>query len=323
MTKLASFAILIVALNVSSALAHTRNCSTAEKAAANARLLEIASDSVLSNRLINWHLRFGTPVPSAAGEGERVLVQDGYVMGHDDDLRTALWVGYRLTDKDRIDASRKERVNCFRQDPRLTREQGATTTDYKEPIFDQGHMTNDADLKDDLTEQLNTYVMSNMSPQHCRFNRGIWLSLEDITRRWAEKYDTIYVVSGAIFDRNNDDARDPDDEAQRMESNNGNTRVGVPSHYYKVIVRRDDDGYKSISFLIPHTNDARGKSWQLVKPHAIAAITSLASIEDKADLSLHPELDRGDLAQSSVGEDWDLESAASNLEPSDNNTCVQ
>ena len=29
-------------------------------------------------------------------------------------------------------------------------------SDYDEPIFDRGHLANDADIKDDLTEQINT-----------------------------------------------------------------------------------------------------------------------------------------------------------------------
>ena len=58
---------------------------------------------------------------------------------------------------------------CFRQDPRLTSTETAILADYDEPIYDRGHLANDADLKDDLTEQINTYVLSNMSPQHCRF----------------------------------------------------------------------------------------------------------------------------------------------------------
>ena len=65
--------------------------------------------------------------------------------------------------------------------------------------------------------------MSNMSPQHCRFNRGIWLSLEHLTRIWAnnDQYGAILVTSGAVFDRDDVTGRDTDDVALRMLSNNG------------------------------------------------------------------------------------------------------
>lgn len=63
------------------------------------------------------------------------------------------------------------------------------------------------------TKQINTYVMSNMSPQYCRFNRGIWLSLEHLGRIWAKQYGKIHVTSGAIFNFNPRDARDKDESA--------------------------------------------------------------------------------------------------------------
>ena len=165
--------------------------------------------------------------------------QDGYLLSHDSDLRTALWVAYRLDGTEVEAGAGKERVNCFRKDPRMTRAKTATTTDYKEPRFDQGHMANDREFKDVLQEQLNTFIMSNMSPQEDCFNRGIWLSLEYQVRRWARTYGKVYVTSGAIFDRNGDGIRDADDEAQRMKSNNDKSRVAVPTRYYKVVWHRD------------------------------------------------------------------------------------
>ena len=121
-------------------------------------------------------------------DNEDVLVQGGYILRHDKDLRTGLWVSYKLTDKDianayDADGKKKDRVNCFRPDPRMKESETAIKSDYDEPIFDQGHLANDADIKDDLTEQINTYILSNMSPQYCRFNRGIWLSLEETGAR--------------------------------------------------------------------------------------------------------------------------------------------
>ena len=162
---------------------------------------------------------------------------------HDSDLRTALWVAYRLSGAEIEAGGGKDRVNCFRKDPRMTRAETATTTDYNEPRFDQGHMANDRDLKDVLQEQVNTYIMSNMSPQEDCFNRGIWLSLEHQVRRWARAYGEVYVTSGAIFDRNGDGIRDADDEAQRMISRNGQSRVAVPTHYYKVVWRHEGGPY--------------------------------------------------------------------------------
>ena len=64
--------------------------------------------------------------------------------------------------------------------------------DYREPRYDRGYIVNNADLKDDLIEQLNSYVLSNVSPQECHFNRGIWLSLKVPIQQWARDYRRLY-----------------------------------------------------------------------------------------------------------------------------------
>ena len=200
--------------------AYSRNCTVQEKESANARLLEIEDSPILQASLVKRHAPWGVHRSTGSVAGERVLHQDGYILSHDSDLRTALWVAYRLSRAEVEAGEGKDRVNCFRKDPRMTKAETATTTDYNEARFDQGHMANDRDMKDVLREQVNTYIMSNMSPQDDCFNRGIWLSLEHQVRRWARAYGEVYVTSGASFDRNGDGVRDADEEAERMKSRN-------------------------------------------------------------------------------------------------------
>ena len=100
---------IFVAVIQSGAAAKNRSCAVAEKTEANNRLGEIAADKELQKRLIRWHLRFGTPKPTGPTDNERILVQGGYVMDYDGDLRTALWAAYRLTAKDQIEIQAMER----------------------------------------------------------------------------------------------------------------------------------------------------------------------------------------------------------------------
>ena len=210
------------------------------------------------------------------------------------------------------------RLNCFRRDPRLEQSASSTPSDYIEPIFDRGHMSSAENAKDNLIEQLNTYVMSNMSPQHCRFNRGIWLSIEHLVRAWASlghNYSPLYITTGAIFDRDSNPGRDPDASAARMVSKSGKERVAVPSHYYKSIIRNTFTGWVSISFLLPHTNEDHGATWADVKPAIIESTTTLAEIEEKASIKLYPGLNRG-LREFNGGFSemlWPLEEGGGNL----------
>lgn len=315
MFKINKYTILFLITIPFAKVSMAANCKADERAEADARLKAIAQDDDIQKTIAARHLPFGIHESLGDTSGELVLYQDGYVMLHDEDLKTSLWSSYKLTGDDREAAAGKPRVNCFRKDPRLKKSLTATPTDYDEAIYDQGHMTNDADLKDEFIEQLNTYVMSNMSPQHCTFNRGIWLSLEHLTRAWADKdvYNELYVTSGAIFDRDDKLGRDLDVDARRMESRNNGFRVGVPSHYYKVLVRKDGGKYKSIAFLLEHNNDNDGTKWKSVKPDVVKTITSISDIEARAGVKLHPDLDRSQLEEFTNWGDWDFTLGLSNL----------
>ena len=307
------------------ATSEARNCTKSERDAADAKLKAIQGDKDLSEKLIRYHMPYGVHNGTHAVQGgpdnEDVLVQGGYVLRHDKDLRTGLWVSYKLTDKDianayDADGKKKDRVNCFRQDPRMGESETAIKSNYDEPIFDRGHLANDADIKDDLTEQINTYVLSNMSPQYCRFNRGIWLSLEELGRMWAEEYETVYITSGAIFDFNKRDARDRDESVARMGSRNQKARVAIPSAYYKIFLRQDGEQWHSAAFLLEHNHAKNGVSWGEVRSVAEASIVRLEDIEKVAETTFHPNLDRDKVVQHSVGSGWDLSKGGSNSEKS-------
>ena len=291
--------------------AEAKDCTSEQRQIADQVLQDLkAAQAATSDgyrALLKRHLPFGEHISGHAVEGgptnESLLVQGGYLLKHDADLRTALWVAYELTGDDIAGADGKDRVNCFRPDARLKKDDAVTTTDYDEPLFDQGHMANDAAMKDELNEQLNTYVMSNMSPQYCRFNRGIWLSLEHFGRAKAEE-GAVHITSGAVFDFNNRDARDRDRSAARMGSRNQKARVAIPSSYYKVFLQKDGDTWRSLSVLLRHNNEAHGKSWNEVRPYIAAHIVPLAGIEAIAEVTLHPDLDRSKLKESLDGSEW-------------------
>ena len=293
-----------------------KDCTAQQKQLANDQLIAISTDTQRQAAISSQHAPFGLPTTVGDIINEEVLYQEGYILGYDGDLRTTLWVSYKLTAQDISNANRQQRVNCFRTDPRLQKDLAAKTSDYREPIYDQGHMANDADLKDNLVEQLNTYVMSNMSPQHCRFNRGIWLSLEHLGRIWAQKYEEIYIISGAIFDRDGQPGRDEDTVALRMKSNNGKERVAVPSGYFKTFLRQEAGVWRSITFNLPHNDEDKGVTWDEVRPTLEADISPINDLEVTASIDLFPNLDPASLQESLDGSGWDMSEGRSNFSSS-------
>jgi endonuclease G len=155
----------------------------------------------------------------------------------------------------------------------------------------QGHLSPNGDMSRALNPVINSFVMSNMAPQYCQFNRGVWQILEGLVRLWVKDQDrgTIYVITGSVFDRDNDGKRDPDASAKRMKSKNGKSRVAVPSHFYKIVMHQKDDGaVETISFLLPHDQtDLDGdEAFQYLENN----IHSIEEIEAVAGLQFFPKV---------------------------------
>lgn len=321
MTGLMTRLIVAVALVFCAAVAHAeekRTCSDEEERQADRQLALFSQDTNRSHASIEQHLPFGAHLGTHASQGsptnEELLVQAGYVIMHDGDLRTALWTAHRLTREDVIRGESKDRVECFRPDIRLPEDHAAIKEDYEEPIFDRGHMTSDRDLRDNLTEQLNSYILSNMAPQYSSFNSGLWKKLEDMGRDWAKAYETVYVTSGALFDFNHRDNRDKDEMAARMGSHHQTARVAIASHFYKIFLRRSGNGWCTIAFLLKHYNRSGAGT---VRRRLQDAIESLATIEEPAEIMFHPKLDRTEIWESLDGSGWGLASG----ETIDNTAC--
>lgn len=229
------------------------------------------------------HLPWGAPEPASANE--RRLVQPDYVIDYDSSLKVPIWSAEQVV-ASRLDEKVK-RQDCFRGDPRLDGESSSLPSDYSEPIYDQGHMTPFADQRYSKIAGLNSFIMTNMAPQNCQLNRGIWQILEQISRRWAAAHEPLYVLNGSAFDRDGDGARDPDQAAPRMQSNNHKARVAVPSAFYKIAAYARPDGtVETVTVLLPHdtSNPTGAQALNYLNAH----ITDLATIRRLTGLTLFP-----------------------------------
>jgi len=279
------FIFSIAGLSGYSVPAQSRNCTAEEGAAADKQLRLNKKDQQLS---IERHLPWGIPTATVPVDSEDLLVHRDYVINYDRDLLVPIWTAHRLDAKG---LGTIDRVNCFRGDPRVNAPYASLPNDYSEPIFDQGHLSPNGDMSRALNPVINSFVMSNMAPQYCQFNRGVWQILESLVRLWVKDKDrgTIYVITGSVFDRDNDGKRDPDSSAKRMKSNNGKSRVAVPSHFFKILIHQKADGtVETISFLLPHDQtDLDGDpAFQYLEKH----IRSIEEIQAVAGVKFFPKV---------------------------------
>ena len=228
------------------------------------------------------HVAYGLPVAAANATHEHLLHQKDYLTWYDDDLRVPLWVAYKITKNNIL--RERDRVECFRPDPRLPTNSAGFCTDYLEKTFDQGHLAPNADFKASEAMMINTYLYSNMTPQHDTFNRHTWERLESLVRVWTQNRGDLFVITGSVFDQNGDHVRDADDAARRVAPSN---RVAIPTHFYKIIFKKKTLGAsESIAILLPH-DDAKhtGDAWiNYVTSH----ITTIGEIERVTGIDFLP-----------------------------------
>ena len=129
----------------------------------------------------------------------------------------------------------EERKNNFREDP-LVITTSAELSDYKGSGYDRGHLVPAADMNRNETAMSESFYLSNMSPQHPSFNRGIWRRLETQVREWSMIYDTLFVVTGPILEFGYKTI--------------GLNEVAIPQFYFKAIYAKNPG--KMIGFVLPN-----------------------------------------------------------------------
>jgi endonuclease G len=222
---------------------------------------------------------------------------DVFVDCYDAERRMPFWGAYRLQ-RENVETA-GTRKQAFRTDPRLMPAQTATCADYKKHrdlltggdpkknFMARGHTVPDADMRYAPEAQAYSYFLSNMSPQWQLFNGGIWSSLEVRVRDWAKTSETIYVITGPIFDKENDSKPDPASQAERMKPTK---RVGVATHFFKIVLRKDSSGeWEALAFLLPHWKSGRPPGPKK-KPEDIlrGSLVSIRAIQERVGFDLLP-----------------------------------
>jgi endonuclease G len=168
-----------------------------------------------------------------------------YCFMYDTMMRQAAWVAHILTAKE-VSQKGAERGDRFRSDPMIVAKgyPTATDSDYKKSGYDRGHLLPSADRDDTSSENDATFLLSNISPQKPNLNRQIWKYLEEYVRRVAERFDSVWVVTGSKFEK----------DFERI----GKNGVGVPRYFYKTLLIKHSGKYSAIGFYIPNDNKFDG-----------------------------------------------------------------
>ncbi|WP_249975764.1 DNA/RNA non-specific endonuclease [Vreelandella olivaria] len=200
----------------------------------------------------------------------RVLRNDGFLVGWSDVRVNPLWVSYQLqavSDDIRIGP----RPN-FQADWRTL--WPISTDSYAGSGYDRGHMAPNYAIAavHGRSAQIDTFLMSNMSPQRPNLNRQLWQRLEEsVMDHFAPRFGRLQVITGPVF-------------PERFMDNAFN-RVGfveVPEAFYKIIVAPHDEVPLALAFIMPQ--EVRGN-----EPLEDYLVT-IDEVEARTGLNFFPDL---------------------------------
>lgn len=176
-----------------------------------------------------------------------------YTYNYDRDMFTSLWVAYPLY----ADAFSGSNSASWKGDPNVpdsdevkihNHSYGVNVGsldnsgyDETQDYYARGHQIPNADRQTSASKNSQTYYVTNSTPQIDKgFNGGIWKSLEESIRTVAKDTDTVYVVTGAAFQKKGEAARNvtwilPQDDTKKCP---------VPNYYWKVFLKVKRSGGK-------------------------------------------------------------------------------
>lgn len=171
----------------------------------------------------------------------------------------ANWVAYELWQQHTIGLA--ERASKFSPDP-FIKPKTALTSDYAKTGYDRGHLAPAGDMKFSVAAMLESFYMSNVSPQTPGFNRGIWKKLEEQVRQWAPNSHPLFVVTGPVLS---------DTLTQHIGIS---CRISVPKRFYKVLLDTLKP-MRAIAFILPNGSSSESLSHFAISIDALEKITGI------------------------------------------------
>ena len=235
-----------------------------------------------------------------AGDGRELLIhnmegtqyrgkaQDGtrnWSCYWDYESRVSLWVAYPHNNSLKGSGSR---TNQWGLDPLLPPELQYSITQsfpgtyryYSDPLYDRGHQIPSADRLSPTSANVSTFYPTNMTPQSRDFNSDIWGDLENKVRSYISGTDTLYVVTGCLFEKTQ----------TYVTSYNGKS-IAVPTHYFKALLAhttggtQGQDGYLAAGFLLPHSE-------AIAKNNCLDYICAIDELEQQTGIDFFPNLEK-------------------------------
>lgn len=234
----------------------------------------------------------GVPKNEDTSNPVTILINHGYAAGFSPKYNQPLWVAYQVSNS--IRDVNYARFPVFVDDLRLAEANriGAETFGNN---YDRGHLAPNSAINRQFGKlsQMETFLMSNIAPQHKDLNQGVWKKLEDkildvYPKATAGQYkmNNLWVLVGPIFDENPEFISRP----------NG-TRIAIPTAFFCILVRpfrRSEDSPGNSNYLTFVFNQDVPLNSNL----SLGFVTSINAVESRTKLNFLSNL--SDLMESRI-----------------------
>lgn len=163
-----------------------------------------------------------------------------FAMLYDTKYKLAYWVAYPLVPSYHV--KNTGRTDDWGYDPKIKQSfQPNLSSGWATSGIDRGHQIPSGDRTCGDSENAMTFYYSNMTAQNSKLNQGQWAKLEEKTRAWASRCDTMYVVTGAMIQTKTD-------KAIEYASDKSGNQIARPKYYYRALAQRTGNTYTTIAF---------------------------------------------------------------------------
>jgi len=189
---------------------------------------------------------------------EIILKRMCYTTSYNKETKNPNWVAWHLIG-DHVDGEIK-RFGGYWEDEEVP-EPRATSEDYKGSGWSHGHMCTAGDNKWDSIAMRETFLLTNICPQHRSLNSGLWNRIEQDCRKWAKKYGDVYIVCGPVL-------------LNKEHETIGENKVVVPEAFFKVILCLQGKP-KAIGFIVRNNEGTKKKDQYVNTVDDVERITGM------------------------------------------------
>jgi endonuclease G, mitochondrial len=214
-------------------------------------------------------------IPPIGDDGERfflpgntkgeILHYKEFSLSYSPEHRQAEWVAY-IFEAEKVFITDHPFEHSLKEDKNL---QGISPLpdDFVSSGYEMGQLVSAEFMAHDPLALEQSFLMSNVSPQHPGFKQGIWRELGAQIKEWVAQKKTLLVITGPVLNA-------------KLKNKLGTSQISVPELFYKIVMDISSPDKNTIAFLIPNTISSKPLEDYLVSVSYLEDLTGIHFFND-------------------------------------------